>query len=190
MSAALALCAARADREAVANWVRVRVRDEKKASVVSSSIIALAIGAVAAGALAVGFGSWGTSRTAATPLPTYTPAPKPTPTTSTEEIAQADTRPATTTATTTTPSASSTVYMEWPANSGPAYLRPQPDGSMYWRATALRMKGDDAGARALLEPRVFGPGGATVQEVTLLRFLCKQKHDKTCTNKIDSIYPR
>ncbi len=51
------------------------------------------------------------------------------------------------------------------------------------RAKALVARGDNAGARALIEPRV-SDGTATPDEVTLLRGICKSTHDAACLAKI------
>jgi hypothetical protein len=62
-------------------------------------------------------------------------------------------------------------------------------GSVFNQASALATSGDTAGARALLEPRVFGSGHATPDEVNLLKGICKAQHDKSCTAAIGAKYP-
>jgi hypothetical protein len=52
-------------------------------------------------------------------------------------------------------------------------------GSVFRQAGRLAASGDVAGARALLEPRVFGDR-PTNEEVMLLRGICKSQHDKNC----------
>jgi hypothetical protein len=56
--------------------------------------------------------------------------------------------------------------------------------SVYARAHALAARGNTVGARALLEPRVYG-GDATSDEITMLRGICKAQHDKACITRID-----
>jgi len=56
------------------------------------------------------------------------------------------------------------------------------------QASALSLAGDNAGARALLEPRVFG-GHAGPQEVRMLKGICKAQHDKECIGAIEKKYP-
>ena len=55
--------------------------------------------------------------------------------------------------------------------------------SVYARASALTTRGNTAGARALLEPRVFA-GAGTTDEADLLRGICKAQHDKACVARI------
>jgi hypothetical protein len=65
-------------------------------------------------------------------------------------------------------------------------------GPYYVQALNLSMSGDNAGARALLEPRVFGAGrdkGAP-DEVALLRGICKTQKDKNCQTAITQKYGR
>jgi hypothetical protein len=67
---------------------------------------------------------------------------------------------------------------------------PRPDGSMFATASTLVTNGDLGGARAVLEPRVFGPGDkATPPEVNLLRGICKTQHDAMCITAISQHYP-
>jgi hypothetical protein len=56
------------------------------------------------------------------------------------------------------------------------------------QATALSTSGDQAGARAILEPRVFGTGKGASDEVILLKNICKAQHDKTCLKAIAQKY--
>ena len=67
--------------------------------------------------------------------------------------------------------------------------RPSGGGSVFNQASQLSMGGDNAGARALLEPRVFGSGKATSDEVRLLKGICRAQHDKNCTAAIEQKYP-
>jgi hypothetical protein len=50
-------------------------------------------------------------------------------------------------------------------------------------AKALMHRGDNKGARALLEPRV-DDGSATPEEKQLLRGICKGAHDAACLAKL------
>lgn len=114
--------------------------------------------------------------TSATVMPTTTgPAPSATHT----QVAPTNTATATTTttATQTAPTVTHTA-------------RPSGGGSVFTQASALATSGDNAGARALLEPRVFGSGRATADEVNLLRGICKSQHDKSCTAAIAAKYPQ
>jgi hypothetical protein len=81
-----------------------------------------------------------------------------------------------TTTTTTVPTATHTV----PHTGG--------GGSVFAQASVLATNNDLAGARALLEPRVFA-GRAGPDEVGLLKGICKTQHDKMCTSAIASKYP-
>ena len=83
---------------------------------------------------------------------------------------------ATTTAVPTAPTATHTAH---PTGGG---------GNVFATASTLATNGDLAGARALLEPRVFG-GRANGDEVKLLQGICKTQHDKMCTTAIASKYP-
>ncbi len=83
----------------------------------------------------------------------------------------------TTTAVTTTATATHTVP------------HPTGGGSVLAQASALSLAGDQSGARALLEPRVFGAGRASPEEVSLLRGICKSQHDRTCISTIAQKYP-
>ncbi|HEX4516911.1 MAG TPA: hypothetical protein VGH87_11475 [Polyangiaceae bacterium] len=49
----------------------------------------------------------------------------------------------------------------------------------YEQAFALNASGDQAGARAILDPRV-GAGKATLDEAKLLRDICKAQQDRKC----------
>jgi hypothetical protein len=51
------------------------------------------------------------------------------------------------------------------------------------RAHGLMTRGNNVGARALLEPRVFG-GNATAEEISMLRGICKAQHDNPCIARI------
>lgn len=51
------------------------------------------------------------------------------------------------------------------------------------RAHNLMARGNTVGARALLEPRVFG-GDATAEEISMLRGICKSQKDKPCIARI------
>jgi hypothetical protein len=51
------------------------------------------------------------------------------------------------------------------------------------QAKALLQKGDRAGARALLEPRVDDKS-ATAEEKQLLKGICKAAHDTRCLAKL------
>ena len=56
------------------------------------------------------------------------------------------------------------------------------------QASALSLAGDNAGARALLEPHVFG-GHGSPEEVRMLKGICKAQHDKSCVAAIENKYP-
>jgi pSer/pThr/pTyr-binding forkhead associated (FHA) protein len=56
------------------------------------------------------------------------------------------------------------------------------------QASALSLAGDNAGARALLEPRVFR-GHGSPDEVRMLKGVCKAQHDKECIAAIEKLYP-
>lgn len=58
-----------------------------------------------------------------------------------------------------------------------------PDESVATRAKALMQKGDRAGARALLEPRVDDKS-ATAEEKQLLKGICKAARDMKCLAKL------
>jgi hypothetical protein len=60
---------------------------------------------------------------------------------------------------------------------------PRRTGSVYARASELLERGDTAGARLLLQGRVFGRGG-TPAEARLLRGICKKQHDDACLDRI------
>lgn len=65
---------------------------------------------------------------------------------------------------------------------------PAHDGNLLEQASALSLAGDNAGARALLEPHVFG-GRGTSDEVRALRGICKAQHDTECVAAIAKRYP-
>ncbi len=106
-----------------------------------------------------------------TPSGTVPPRPSAT------QTATAPTNTAVTTATTTA-TATATHTVSHPTG-----------GSVFSTASSLVTSGDNAGARALLEPRVFGAGRATPDEVNLLKGICKAQHDKTCLSTITTKYP-
>ena len=60
---------------------------------------------------------------------------------------------------------------------------PPPPQSVAPQAKALLQKGDRAGARALLEPRVDDKS-ATAEEKQLLKGICKATHDTRCLAKL------
>lgn len=66
--------------------------------------------------------------------------------------------------------------------------KPPAGGSVFSQASAMALNGDQAGARALLEPRVMG-GKASPDEVGLLKGICKAQGDKVCTAGIKKLYP-
>jgi len=131
------------------------------------------------------------------------PPPKPTVTTEVVYVNAPQPTVTTTTATATAmasasaaaPSASgaTTVYMDWSAAQAAPLptrsARPTGGGNVFAQATSLMVGGDSTGARALLEPRVFGDH-ATAEEVALLRGICKSQHDKVCLASISAKYPR
>jgi len=96
----------------------------------------------------------------------------------------------TTTATTATTQTTTTATNTATAPTTTHTVRPPTGGSVFSQASALATNGDNAGARALLEPRVFGSGKATPDEVNLLRGICKSQHDKSCTAAIGAKYPQ
>jgi len=61
-------------------------------------------------------------------------------------------------------------------------------GPYYVQAQALNANGDAAGARAILEPRVFGTGKGANDEVTLLKTICKAQRDRPCLGTIAKKY--
>ncbi len=61
-------------------------------------------------------------------------------------------------------------------------------GGISQQASALLLAGDTAGARALLEPRVFG-GHASADEVRALEGACKAQHDAECLAALAKRYP-
>lgn len=65
---------------------------------------------------------------------------------------------------------------------------PPAGGSVFSQASTMALNGDQAGARALLEPRVMG-GKASPDEVGLLKGICKAQGDKVCTTGIKKLYP-
>lgn len=62
-----------------------------------------------------------------------------------------------------------------------------PVGSVFSRASAMALNGDQAGARRLLEPRVMD-GKGSADEVGLLKGICKTQHDDACVAAIDKLY--
>ena len=64
-------------------------------------------------------------------------------------------------------------------------------GNAFSQAQALTLANppDNAGARALLEPRVFGAGKASTEEVNLLKGICRSQHDRNCVAAIAQKYP-
>jgi hypothetical protein len=60
---------------------------------------------------------------------------------------------------------------------------PPPDENAAARAKTLLQKGDRAGARAILEPRVDDKS-ATPEEKQLLKGICKAAHDMKCLAKL------
>jgi hypothetical protein len=57
----------------------------------------------------------------------------------------------------------------------------------YDQAFALNASGDQAGARAILEPRVMGGKGST-DEAKLMRDICKAQQDKKCLKTLLAKY--
>jgi len=73
-----------------------------------------------------------------------------------------------------------------PSNTAPIATHtahPSGGGSVFDKARTLSLAGDQQGARALLEPRVFG-GRGTSDEIELLKGICKAQHDKVCLSSI------
>ena len=64
-----------------------------------------------------------------------------------------------------------------------AQTAPPPSQSVAPQAKALLQKGDRAGARALLEPRVDDKS-ATAEEKQLLKTICKAARDTKCLAKL------
>ncbi len=65
---------------------------------------------------------------------------------------------------------------------------PHGGSNVLQQASALSLAGDNAGARALLEPHVFG-GHGSAEEVRMLKGICKAQHDKECVAAIEKKYP-
>ena len=63
-----------------------------------------------------------------------------------------------------------------------------PGGSVFQSASNLATSGDNQGARALLEPRVFA-GRGTPDEIRLLQGICKAQRDKLCLSTISKYTP-
>jgi hypothetical protein len=59
---------------------------------------------------------------------------------------------------------------------------------VFAQAQMLATNGDAAGARALLEPRVFGATKGSPDEVALLKGICKQQKDKACLTALQKKY--
>jgi hypothetical protein len=118
-------------------------------------------------------------RTEAAPSATRATAPKPT-STPTEVVVTASASVA------PPPAQSTTVYMDWSA--GTVSSGPRSRASVFAQAEAMSIAGDSAGARALLEPRVFSTARASDEEVNLLRGICKAQHDRNCTAAIAAKY--
>jgi hypothetical protein len=70
-----------------------------------------------------------------------------------------------------------------PSATASATTATPPSQSVATQAKALLQKGDKAGARALLEPRVDDKS-ATAEEKTLLKGICKTAHDTKCLAKL------
>ena len=62
-----------------------------------------------------------------------------------------------------------------------------PPPTPYEQAIALNASGDQAGARAILEPRVMA-GKGTVDEAKLMRDICKAQADKKCLKTLLAKY--
>ncbi len=104
-----------------------------------------------------------------------------TPSASASHSATAPTNTTTATTTTTTTAPTGTVTALHP--------HPPTGGSVFSQASALAASGDNAGARALLEPRVFGAGKATPDEINLLKGICKTQRDRNCMAAIAAKNP-
>jgi serine/threonine-protein kinase len=168
------------------------------AIIVPKSVLAIIAGALAIVLVAVLVES--AVSTHAEPPAVQAPAPKPTVTTEVVYVnAPQPTTTATATATTASataaasPRGATTVYVERPTPlTDPVathVARSSGGGSVFSQAQSLSMSGDKSGARALLEPRVFGSGHASTDEVNLLRTICKAQHDRSCTASIGARYP-
>lgn len=99
---------------------------------------------------------------------------------------------ATTTATATVPTTHTTATAPTTtstatAPTATASIKKPPGGSVADQARALLLT-DKAGARLLLEPRVFGRK-ATDEEAQMLYGICKEQRDTTCKSTIKSNYP-
>lgn len=96
------------------------------------------------------------------------------------------TTPPTVTTTKPPPPTSTTAVKPPPSHS--ATVKP-PAKTPYDQARDLYLNRDLAGARTILEARVFGHQ-ASAEEVKFLREICKEQADKACRSKIDQMYPQ
>ncbi|HEY1958022.1 MAG TPA: FHA domain-containing protein [Polyangiaceae bacterium] len=87
----------------------------------------------------------------------------------------------------TVPGPTGTVVVPVPTHTATA-THPHNGSNVLQQASALSLAGDNAGARALLEPHVFGGHGAP-EEVRMLKGICKAQHDKECVAAIEKKYP-
>jgi hypothetical protein len=87
----------------------------------------------------------------------------------------------------TAPGPTATVVVPVPTHTATA-PHPHNGSNVLQQASALSLAGDNAGARALLEPHVFGGHGAP-EEVRMLKGICKAQHDKECVAAIEKKYP-
>lgn len=78
---------------------------------------------------------------------------------------------------------SSEAFATASVSAAPSQSAPPPSQSVAPQAKALLKKGDRAGARALLEPRV-DDGSATAEEKQLLKGICKAARDARCLTKL------
>jgi len=124
------------------------------------------------------------------PPPTTTAVPTGSTPTATASVPGTTSAPATTTAPKPPPpSTSGTVVKPPPTHTLPtASTTKPPTKSPFDRARDLYLQHDVAGARAILEPRVFSHQ-ASAEEAKFLKELCKEQGDRACRDKINQMYP-
>jgi hypothetical protein len=149
-------------------------------------IVGVVVAAFVVGASAMAI-EWAVAPAATPPTMAAPPPPPPAPTpTVTPEVIVHEHAPPAEPSTTSAPD--TTVYME--RTTPPIPTTSASHGSVTKQAMRLLLTGDSAGARHLLEQRVFGPDLATPEEVKLLRGACKSEHDDNCLAAIERRYPK
>lgn len=92
-----------------------------------------------------------------------------------------------TVSTTKPPPVVTTTVKPPPSHTGTGTTKP-PTQSPFDKARALYLAKDVAGARAILEPRVFSHQ-ASADEAKFLKDICKEQGDRACRDKINQMYP-